>query len=251
MRRLGLLPVLLAAVVVLILEAGATTGWANDDNEELPFKSAEFFIEFNSTASDAGVQMFLDGDDWKRIRISNPNGRTIFDVRGKKTLGRLGLTELFFESVEPELSELPLTEFMALFPAGTYEFEGITNEGIKLESEVEFTHVIPCGPVVSPDGGACVNPGDPVVISWVPVTEVVDPITEACAPGPVTIVSYQVIVEREDLAGYLTVILPSSATQATIPTELIAPGTAYIFEVLAKETSGNQTITEGAFVTCD
>jgi hypothetical protein len=37
----------------------------------------------------------------------------------------------------------------------------------------------------------------------------------------------------------------------TVPNELLEPGTEYTFEVLAIEEGGNQTITEGCFVTAD
>ncbi len=81
-------------------------------------------------------------------------------------MGGQGLTELFFESVEPELADLSLEEFLERFPKGDYEFEGIRNDGIELESEVEFTHVIPCAPEVLPEDGAVLNPESEVLISW-------------------------------------------------------------------------------------
>jgi hypothetical protein len=38
-------------------------------------------------------------------------------------------------------------------------------------------------------------------------------------------------------------------TSVKIPKEFLKPDRNYIFEVLAKEVSGNQTITEGSFTT--
>ena len=166
-RHRLLLPVFLVAVVALILGAAAPDSWArgwrhhdndrDDNGHEQTFKEAEIFIEFNSTAGDTGVQVFLDDDNWRRITISDPKDKTIFMVEGKATLGRQGLTELFFESVEPELADLSLEEFLKRFPEGAYEFEGKRNDGIKLESEVEFTHVIPCAPEVLPEAGEVVD----------------------------------------------------------------------------------------------
>ncbi len=49
-RHRGLLRVLLAAVVALILVAGAPVGWADDD--EIPFDEAEIFFELNNTDGD-------------------------------------------------------------------------------------------------------------------------------------------------------------------------------------------------------
>lgn len=219
----------------------------HDEGVEMPFKEAEIFIEFNSTDEDAGIQVFLDGDDWRKISISDPDGRVIFMVKGKKALGWLGLTELFFESVEPELVDLPLAEFLALFPEGDYEFEGITNDGIELASLAEFSHVLPCGPAVSPEEGEVVL-DTTVVIRWAPVTGVIDPETESCDdPADVEIEGYQVILEGA--VGDLVIDLPGDAVSATIPAELLEPNETYLLEVLAKEESGNQTITESFFCT--
>ncbi len=59
--------------------------------------------------------------------------------------------------------------------------------------------------------------------------------------------SYQVIVEAPD--GNLIVDLSDEALKLTVPYEIIEDNTLYKFEVLAKEESGNQTITEGFFCT--
>ncbi len=61
------------------------------------------------------------------------------------------------------------------------------------------------------------------------------------------IASYQVIVENDDI--HLIVDLTSDDTALTVPPQLLVDNTLYIFEVLAKEESGNQTITEGYFCT--
>jgi hypothetical protein len=257
----GLLPIILATVMALILGFAVPELWAgrkghdnDDDGDEQPFKDAEFFIEYNSTAGDTGVQVFLDDDNWRKITISNPNDKRLFTVKGQSILGRQGLTELFFESVEPELAALPLVEFLKRFPEGEYEFEGIRNDGIELESEVAFTHVIPCGPEVSPEEGTVVDFGSAVVISWYEVTKVVDPaatddagVTVCADSENLEIDSYQVIVENDEVD--LIINLTSDDRKLTVPPELLEQDTLYIFEVLAKEESGNQTITEGYFCT--
>jgi hypothetical protein len=259
-----MLPAYLVAVVALIFVAASPQGWArggghgDDDGDEQPFKDAEFFIEFNSTAGDTGIQVFLDDDNWRRITISDPKDKPLFSVKGRTTLGRQGLTELFFESVEPELAELPIVKFLKRFPEGEYEFEGIRNDGIELESEVEFTHVIPCGPAVLPEEGTVVEPRSEVIISWEEVTQVVDPVAtdaegETVCTGPANLAqdleidSYQVIVENSDID--LIVNLTSDDRDLTVPPQLLEENTLYLFEVLAKEESGNQTITEGFFCT--
>ena len=258
LQHVGMLSFFLAAVVTYTLAASPSNSWADKDQDEMPFKEAQFFIEFNSSAGDTGVQVFLDDDNWRRITISDPNEKTIFKVRGMATLGLQGLTELFFESVEPELAALPIVEFLERFPEGDYEFEGIRNDEIELESDVEFTHVIPCGPEVLPEDGTVLDLESEVVISWDGVIEVVDPSATDAAEETVctdpedlgqelVIDLYQVVVENSDI--HLIVDLTSSDRTLTVPPELLKVNTLYIFEVLAKEESGNQTITEGFFCT--
>jgi len=83
--------------------------------------------------------------------------------------------------------------------------------------------------------------GDNVIISWQAVT----------SPPPgfphekIEIVGYQIIVDP------FQVTLPASSRQVTLPLEFVqslAKG-AHVFEVLAIEASGNQTITQDSFET--
>ena len=196
-------------------------------------------IEFNSTDEDVGIQVFLDGEAWHRLQIVAPNGREILDVKAKGTLKELGLTELFFESEEPSLEDLPLEDFLALFPEGEYRFFGRTVEGDRLFATATFTHAIPNGPVIlAPAAGGVVDPDNAVVV-WNPVT----------GPPGIEIVAYQVIVEREDPLRTFSVTVPASVTSVTIPPEFLEPGTEYKVEVLAIEAGGNQTISELDFET--
>lgn len=257
-KRQGMLPVLLTTTVVLILGGAVPNGWAGDTPHTTPFKDAEFFIEYNSTAGDTGVQVFLDDDNWRRIAISDPRYKRLFAVNGQSTLGRQGLTELFFESVEPELAALPIEKFLKRFPEGDYKFRGIRNDWIILKSDVEFSHVIPCNPETLPEEGTVLDPESPVVIRWEEVEEVVDPAAtdearETVCTDPedlgqdLEIDLYQVIVENEDID--LIINMTSEDRDLTVPPQLLADNTLYIYEVLAKEESGNQTITEGYFCT--
>ena len=110
--------------------------------ESAGFRSptASLIIEFNASAEDIGVQFFLDADEWQTVRILDPSGKEVFQSTARgRLLDQGGGTELFVESVEPELIELPLNEFFAIFPAGTYTFLGRTPDGERLSSAVEFT----------------------------------------------------------------------------------------------------------------
>ncbi|MEW6146216.1 MAG: hypothetical protein AB1598_14480 [Thermodesulfobacteriota bacterium] len=252
-----------AALILLSALGFSFTAGARDshndreiEGQEIPFSDAQIRIEVNATDGDAGLQIFLDGEAWKQIRIEDPNGRLVFEVDNFGKLRRLGSTELFMESNEPDFQEdMSLPAILKLLPAGVYDFEGTTVEGEELEGEAELTHVLPCGPeVTSPGDGDTLNPNAPVVIEWEPVTSKLDTASatgECSDSADIEIIAYEVIVELEgaEPPQKLDIFLPADATQVTVPAELIVPGGEYKFEVLAIEASGNQTITEGIFMT--
>ncbi|UCF88830.1 MAG: hypothetical protein JSV70_00830 [bacterium] len=227
---------LLALAVSMMLVTGA---WA------IPYSATKIIIEVNSTDGDAGIQIFLDGEGWSELEITDPNGAEILDIEAEGSIGMQGITELFFESAEPSFDEQSLEELFELFPEGKYRFRGETVDGQPLKGKATLTHAIPAGPIIlSPEEGEVVDPGD-VVIFWDPIT---DPL-----PGtwvPVDIAGYQVIVEREEPTVLVfRVDLPATAAQVTVPWEFLEAGTTYKVEVLAIEESGNQTITESEFET--
>jgi len=222
-----LLQMLLSGAVLLTLHAPARAA---------QFEEARIFIEYNSTDNDLGFHVFLDAEDWKTVKIVNPDGITIFEANGKGPYGRLnqGLSEMFFEGAEPSLDDVPLEELLAQFPEGRYRFQGTRADGSRLTSASSFSHAIPAGPVVSSEVD-----GDTIVISWQHVT--------GPPPGfpdePITIVGYQILVDP------FQVTLPASSTQVTLPREFaqtLGRG-SHGFEVLAIEASGNQTITAASF----
>jgi hypothetical protein len=207
----------------------------------IAFEDAKILIELNATDEDVGMQVFLDGEGWRKVKISDPDGRKIFDVKTKGSVGKTGVTELFFESEEPSLAELPLEEFLARFPEGEYEFEGVTIEGEEIEGVAMLTHAIPDGPVlVAPAEGAVVDP-DATFVDW---EAVADP------PGS-SIVEYEVIVERADVLRVFDVHVPAAATRVAVPPEFLEAGKPYKFEVLAIEAGGNQTLSESFFETAE
>ncbi len=231
-NRRRTLPFVVGAAVALLVGSATRECRA----QEIPFKIAKIYWEYNASANDLGVHVSLDAEDWRRLRILTPKERSIFEVEGRGAYHELGMTELFFEGAEPSLDEFPLAGLLARFPEGIYEIEGRTVDGQELESEVMFSHAIPDGPTVS----AAVGPGDSLVISWTPVT--------SPPPGfpdkPINIVGYQVIV------GLFLVTVPATTTSVTVPPEFIASLASGVqpYEVLAIEASANQTLTEGTFV---
>jgi len=239
-RHMRMLPVFLVAAVALVSGVAAPEVRAG---VEVPLASAKIIIEKNATGQDAGIQIFLDGEPWKKLKIVSPDGRKIFVVKGKGSVKKLGLTELFFESEEPSVDELPLDEFLAMFPEGEYGFAGTTVEGDKLTGTAELSHDIPDGPIIvspSPAEGATVDPDD-TVITW----------NEVTTPAGIVIVGYQVTVVRQEPLPLrvFSVDLPDSARSVKVPPEFLQAGAGYTLEVLAIEENGNQTITEGSFET--
>lgn len=223
---------------------------------ELPFGITSLIIEL--TDSDIELQAFVDGVEWENLQIFGPNESRIFNLGTQRNLPGLGgLSELFFAS-EPThyLEEEPefdgtIEEFLARFPAGEYEFEGVTVNGGELEGEAVLTHVLPALPqIIAPlsDGGdpPVVDPND-LVIEWRPVT------TRFIGDGLVEILEYQVILDQVDpLRGKIRralINLPASVTVLRVPPEFLRPDSQYEFEVLAMEESGNSTISVGGFVT--
>jgi hypothetical protein len=221
--------------LVLLVVGLAALGLAAD-GRAAGFDIARIYIEYNASANDLGFHVSLDGVNWKTVKIVNPAGVTVMDVTGRGAYSTLGLTELFFEGAEPNLDEFPLRNLLALFPEGRYKFNGVTVGGTRLSSTGVLSHAIPEGPEVSTE-----VIGDEVTIRWEPVTDHPDGFPNR----RIDIVGYQVIV------GSFQVTLPASSTEVELPDEFVESlgSGEHDFEVLAIDASGNQTITEGIFVT--
>ena len=253
---MGLSAVLLTAVITLVLGISAPICWAEED--EIAFAEANIFFELNDTDGDLGIHALIDGDPWKKLEIEDPNERKMLDIRVWGRLRRQGLTEIFFESAEPTFDELPPARFFRRFPEGEYEIEGITLEGQEMESTAWLSHVMPAPPSsvkVSEIDAAedcdvndlpSVPEGEPVIISWVPVTTS-HPDLGKFDPD-IEIVNYQVVVEEEESGLVLSVYLPPDVTSLEVPVGFIGLGEEFKFEVLVREASGNQTAVESCFV---
>jgi len=242
-RRIGLI-VSLVLTVSLAMGLPATGGQGNPArisaakaSAQIPFDKTDVFVQINATDSDVGLQLALDGEAWKSLKVFAPGGRKIVNVSGKGKLKSFGLTGLTFESETPGLDEIE--EFKAVFPEGEYVFRGKTVDGQKLVDTATLTHDFPAGPVVvAPDEDAFVPP-DNLVVSWDPVTE----------PPGIVIVAYQVIVTQNDPHRVFSFDLSAGATSVTVPPELLESDKEYKLEVMVQEESGNQTATELLFRT--
>jgi hypothetical protein len=200
---------------------------------------ARILFELNATARDAGIQMLLDGEGWESMRIYDTDGGLLLRVRADGSVGDVGVTELFFESAEPSLDDLPLKELLAMFPEGKYPVVAETVEGQTLTGTARLTHDIPGrAHVLSPDPGGTTDVGS-TVVRWRPTQR----------PG-VEIDHYQVIVETdEDPLRIFSADVGRDVREVTVPSTFLEPGTDYKIEVITVEKGHNQTITESTFST--
>jgi hypothetical protein len=196
------------------------------------FEVHDLYIEYNATDGDAGLQMSLDNDPaWNGFRLRDPQGRKLMAVNTKSRLHGFGLGELFLESNEPPFQRFSFSAFKKRFPEGKYTFRGRTINGRRLVGSDRFSHRVPHGPNVTfPTEGAQVNRNN-LTVTWKPVTK----------PRGIKIVRY--IVNMSQGNRELSMDLPPSATSADIPPQFLKPGSEGGGEVLAREKSGNQTIT--------
>lgn len=158
---------------------------------------------------------------------------------------QIGSTEVFTESAEPSFDELSREELLALFTEGEYTFLGTMVGGELMVGTAMLTHDLP----VPVDVALVVN-GDSAIIEWVDKSEDGDP----------EIVGYEVVIEMiaEDTSGeerefVNTATFPVAITSFTISPEFVNAAVNFFnegelkevkVEVIAREESGNKTITE-------
>ena len=235
--------------VVLVTAVGLPLG-AQGANGPIPLKEAKLNIEHNATDHDTGFQGFIDSEGWEELTVVGPDG-VVLELEAVGKLRRLGMTELFFETVEPANADVPIDNVLSALPEGNYRIFGpaVGPGGAVTVGTALLTHRIPKGPVlVSPPDGATVATGE-LLMKWRPVTRTI-------TGDPIQIISYQLIVEKvEDPHPHmigkrgLSMYLPASVTEINLPIGFLERSTDYAWEVLAIEPSGNQTLSSGEFST--
>jgi hypothetical protein len=219
--------------------AGSGAGRAALAAQRKPIRleASDLFISVHATDGDAGLRLDLEGEDWRRLTLRDPRGRTVLDVKGKGRLADHGLTGLTFEGSDRPFAEVPLRRFKAKFPKGRYSFAGTTVEGRRLVGSDRLTHRMPEAPVVvAPTKDAVLDPGG-LVVRWEPVTR----------PRGIRIVQYRVLVTEEASDRELSVDLGPGATSAAVPADFLARPGEYKVELYVRDRSGNQAITEVPF----
>ena len=231
--------IFLVGTIVLILGIPAQPVWAGYGFCVVELDEAEVFFEFNSTDDDRGIQFFWDGEAWKRMRVRNTSGEAVLNVIAQRNVRAQGLTEGFFESAEPTGDELPADKFFERFPEGEYSFRGRTLDGCRLVGEADLTHDLPTPVEIDLDAFP--------FIQW-----------EQPGGGP-AVVGYEVVVELvinedDDEQVFVdTATFPGNVQEYTVSPEFLEvveaaedAGTLEELkvEIIAREESGNKTITE-------
>jgi hypothetical protein len=252
MKRTVLILTAITTIATLTAACASTSANVDKRADSVPLKEAKLNIEHNATDGDTGFQGALDSEGWKSMEVKGPGGK-ILSLKGQGELGELGLTELFFESVEPANADIPIEEVLGTLPEGDYSFSGDGIESGEKTGNTSgtawLTHDIPAGPVLlSPAEGSTI-PTTGQTANWQAVTETID-------GDPVSIIAYQIIIEKvgdphQHMIGKmgLSIYLPAATTSIAIPDGFLEAGTDYAWEVLAIEESGNQTLSSGTFST--
>ncbi len=242
------------SLLLSLATAGLALGGAPPAARALELTETELFFELNDTDGDLGIHGSIDGGPYTRLEIEDPRGRTIFTLLAQGRLAKQGLTQLFFESAEPNFEELDPEAFFLRFPEGEYAIEASRN-GQEFEATVELSHVLAAPPSnveingqeAAEDCDAVPLPSvsEPVVIDWDPVTEshpdVGDP-----GDGSVEIDRYQFFVEQGDVK--FAVDLPPTVTEFEVPTEITQAGGTFKFEIIARTSDLNNTAIENCFI---
>ncbi len=223
--------------------------------ETATFSEATIYFELNDSDGDLGIHGSIDGDEWRRLSIEDPNERLILNTSVLGRLARQGLTQFFFESAEPSFDELDPADFFRRFPEGTYEVEGRTLDGRELENEVEISHVMPApaGNIRINGVPAAVNcSASPLPVVSAPVRVEWDEVTTSHptigTPGQsVAVEEYQVFLELRGTDVKTSSELPPGTTSMQVPLDFTARGNRYKLEVLVRSENGNQTATETCF----
>ncbi len=230
-----------------VLDATRRPGPQTQHRDLIEFAVTEIFFEENATDEDLGIHFKLDGEGWKRVFIFDAEGTNYATVNVDGSVAVIGLTEIFSESAEPGFDELPRDEFLELFPPGEFTMLGLSVDGDVMLSTAILTHDIPAQPgTVFPMNGDEVDAFQPLILQW---AKVADP-----NPPASVIEAYQVIIAKDEddqRLREITIDMRATDDCMTVPAEFLEPGTAYKYEIIAVETSGNKTINEVEFSTAE
>lgn len=196
----------------------------------LEFDEAAIVIEYNATDDDAEVVISIDADmGLERLRIVNPCGKEILDVRALHT-DDIGLRKFALETPEPALDEV-----LDGYPEGWYRFFGKSEDGQKLYSEVWLSHELPTVPTITyPLDGATGVPTVGAVATWSAGSDAE---------------SFFLELDQDELGVDLKSNIVGDTTSFGLPSGWIRPDTEYQFGLGARSQNGNLSVVEIHFTT--
>ena len=216
------------------------------------FSEAELFFELNDTDGDLGIHASIDGEPWTDLEIEGPGSAPFVNIVSRRRLATQGMTQLSFESAEPDFEELRPSDFFRRFAEGRYSIEARAQEGGRIEGSAMLSHIMAAPPANVRLNGAlaarsCDDPSPtvlaPVRIDWNPVTQSHPTIGKR---GPITVRLYQLFVERQGVK--FSVDLPPSVTAFEVPRGVTDLGKDFKFEIIVRTTTGNNTAIESCFL---
>jgi PAS domain-containing protein len=240
----------LGGIITVVVAAPVPSAWATTPCGGL--EECRAIVEINATDGDIGFHWLADA---KLIasEIFDSKGRRVFANQSFGPLREQTLTETFGESSEPvcrlALAEEPdedvvtLQQFLRRWPAGPYEFRGLTADFETVQGQTALTHWLPAAPrnvqyrggVISWEPGGALGVCATQAELWKLVNDGRLPIH----PMHVPVAAWEVTLELDDDSGRtLTLRLPArgplAQTSVSVPIEFlnsIAPDTRAKIEV--------------------
>jgi len=221
---------LFACVSMFALTSGAFVLSVPTASSPEPFDEATLFLEYNATDDDAEVVLQIDPEvGLSRLRVINPLGKEIVDLRAKAAEG-LGIRKVNLETPEPSLAEV-----MLAYPSGAYRFIGKTVEGETLLSIVWLSHDLPAAPHLTfPLSGQIGVPTSGAAATWHAV------------PGAA---GYFLELENDELLVDVKSHIAPRQTSFGFPEGWLLPDTEYQIGAGARGANGNLTVVELDFTT--
>lgn len=218
-----------ATLVVGLVGTIAVARSATATRPAIPFSALSMTVEINASAPDAGILFSSDTSESLRlVKVQDPHGHTVFQSIFRDSQ-ELGLTEMFWETAEPDIESALLA-----YPEGLYTVTGVAFNGTVLSGTVNLSHSVPDRPVViSPDDGEQLDIDD-VVVQWVP-----DPRVD----------NYFLEIDQQDPKLKNVIFLQPGSTSFHIPAAMLQPSSAYQIGLAAVGDNGNATLVEVEFET--
>jgi len=206
--------------------------------QQVPFNAVQVSIEVNNTDQTAAIQIVMDGPPCEKVIVKAPNGK-FFGGRTRSALGSLGAAHFEFESGKVSLTQMRLTDFLAMFPAGVYGFKGKGLDGSQVIGTATLSANIPDSAVIeSPTTNQVVDPLN-LIFQWSTVH----------TPVGIKIQEYQIVIRQQNSTNEFRVSLPFGINTVRIPGKFLVPASTFTAEIHAIDIGGNQSVSSVTFST--